>query len=205
MNITLIIIAITSIVSLLAIANRDLFNKLLLSPYMVYHHKQYYRALTHGLIHADFFHLFVNMYVLYSFGQVAEHLLFGYLGGRGILNFIVLYLGGILFAFLPSFSKHKDNFNYNAVGASGAVSAVLFSCIALSPLSSIGIMFIPVKIPAIVFGVLYLIYEAYMDKRGQDYVAHDAHFWGALFGFVYTLLLNKEISLNFLRQLGLSI
>lgn len=203
MSVTLIIIIITSIVSIIAFSNRDVFVRLLLNPYMVKNHKQYDRLLTHALIHADFFHLFVNMYVLYSFGQMAEYFFTAYLGSKGLFNFIILYVGGILFSCLPSYAKHKDNLHYNAVGASGAVSAVLFSCIALSPLSGIQIMFIPIDIPAILFGVIYLVYEAYMDKKGGGYVAHDAHFWGAIFGFAYTLLMQKEIAINFVRQLGL--
>ncbi len=201
MSITIVIIAITVVLSLICFSNRPLYAKLMLNPYMVNTFNQYYRIITHAFIHSDYMHLFVNMFVLFSFGHVAEAYFQAYMGPVGIFNFIFLYVGGILFSFLPSFIKHKNNVHYNAVGASGAVSAVLYSSIVFAPLSGIRIFFIPIDIPAIIFGVLYLIYEAYMDRKNSDHIAHDAHFWGAVFGFVYTLIVKKEIALSFVAQI----
>jgi membrane associated rhomboid family serine protease len=146
-------------------------------------------------------HLLVNMYVFYIFGGVTERIFESVLGGlKGSLFFLLLYLGGVLFATLPAYKKHRDNHYYNSVGASGAVSAVLFASIVLLPTNSIYLFFIPIPIPAFIFGVLYLWYENYMDKRSQDNVAHDAHFWGALFGVVFTLLAVPNSFLNFVSQ-----
>ena len=104
-------------------------------------------------------------------------------------------------ATVPSLLKHRDNYNYNSVGASGAVSAILFATIAFVPFSGgIGILFIPVSIPPLVFGVLYIIYEMYMQKRGGTNIAHDAHIWGAIFGFLFTLIFVPDAFSNFISQ-----
>jgi len=124
------------------------------------------------------------------------------LGGLGWMYFLFIYFGGILAASMPALLKHRDNYNYNSVGASGAVSAILFATITLVPFQGgIGILFIPFTIPPFIFGILYIAYEVYMDKRSQDNVAHDAHIWGAVFGFVFTLLFVPEAFLGFLAQL----
>lgn len=108
----------------------------------------------------------------------------------------------MVFATIPGLIKHRDNYNYNSVGASGAVSAVLFATIAFVPFNGgIGILFIPISIPPLVFGILYLIYEIYMQKRGGTNIAHDAHIWGALFGFLFTLIFVPGAFFNFLGQL----
>lgn len=141
------------------------------------------------------------MWVLFIFGMLTETYYNIFFEGRGKIFYLFLYLGGILFSTLPAMAKHKNNPSYNAVGASGAVSAVLFASILFRPMSEIYIMFIPIGIPAFIFGILYLIYEAYMGKRAKDNIAHDAHFWGALFGIVFTLSLKPEIAVDFLEQI----
>lgn len=201
MSVTLIIVIITSAFSIYAMNNRELFNKTLYSPYQVYHRKEYYRLLTHALLHAGWIHLFVNMYVLYIFGMVAEQYFDYYKGGMGSFNYVLLYLGGVFFATLPALKKQKDNFMYSSVGASGAVSAVLFSCIAFKPTMPIMFIFLPIPMPAVVFGVLYLVYEAYMDKKSNDYVAHDAHYYGAVFGALFTFISIPSAFINFFAQL----
>ena len=142
MSLTLIIVIITAAVSVLALNNKELFSKLLFSPFQVYHSKEYYRIITHAAVHGGWVHLFVNMYVLYIFGQTAERYFDVYDETFGELRYVILYLGGIVFATLPSLKKHRDNFSYNSVGASGAVSAVLFSCIAFNPTMPIIFIFI---------------------------------------------------------------
>lgn len=201
--ITIIIIAVTVVVSLLSFNDARLYGKLLFSPFMISHHRQGYRFLTHGFVHADWVHLGINMFVLYSFGEAVEFYFRNFFGLKGGYYFILLYIGGVLFSSLPSFAKHKDNQYYLAVGASGAVSAVLFSAILIKPLSSIRFIFIPFDIPAFIFGILYLVYSAYMSKKGKDNIGHDAHFWGAVFGFVFTILLRPSLSVDFIRQIGL--
>lgn len=186
---TLYIIIVTVIVSVVAFSNQELLSKLMFTPYLVKHGNQWYRAFTHALIHGSWMHLLVNMWVLWNFGDFAEDSFIQFRGASGSLVYLSLYVGGVLFASLPSFRRHQDNFNYNALGASGAVSAVLFSSIFFSPTTSIYLMFIPIPIPAIVFGVAYLALEWYLDKNSNDNIAHDAHFWGAGFGFVYSMLM----------------
>lgn len=204
LTITLIIIIVTVGVSLMANNNADLHTKLIFNPYQVVHQKQWYRIFSHGFIHDrnSIFHLIFNMYVLYSFGDIVEVILANVLGGGlGIAFYLTLYFGGMLAASVPSIIKHKDNYSYNSVGASGAVSAVLFATIAFIPFQGgIGILFIPISIPPLVFGLLYIAYEVYMQKRGGTNIAHDAHIWGAVFGFVFVLLFVPDAFTNFVSQ-----
>lgn len=203
LSITLIIIIATVIVSLSANSKPEIYQKLLFNPYQVVHRKEWWRIFSHAFIHdkQNLLHLIFNMYVLYSFGEIAETILINNLQGLGIVYYIVLYVGGIAMATIPAIVRHKDNYNYNSVGASGAVSAVLFATIAFIPFQGgIGILFIPISIPPLVFGILYLAYEIYMDKRGKGNVAHDAHIWGAIFGFLFVLIFVPHAFANFVAQ-----
>ncbi len=204
MSITLIIIIVTVVITFAANNNQDLYTKLLFNPYQVTQRKEWYRLISHAFIHDrnNIFHLIFNMYVLYSFGKAVEGFLFYSLGSKAILFYLFIYIGGIIAATIPSLIKHKDDYGYNSVGASGAVSAVLFSAIAFMPLSGgIGIIFLPFTIPPILFGILYIAYEIYMDKRGGTNIAHDAHIGGAAFGFLFTLLFIPGAFTNFVSQL----
>jgi len=199
-SITLIIIIATVVVSLLANSKPELNSKLLFNPYQVVHRKEWYRIFTHAFVHDknNILHLIFNMYVLYSFGNIIEKILINNMQGLGITYYLILYIGGIAIATLPSLIKHKDNYNYNSVGASGAVSSILFATIAFVPFSGFRIWFMP----PLVFGVVYLAYEVYMDKRNaqNDNVAHDAHIWGAIFGFLFVLIFVPNAFQNFLGQ-----
>ncbi|HEY9082752.1 MAG TPA: rhomboid family intramembrane serine protease [Vicingaceae bacterium] len=204
MSITLIIIIITVIVSFSANSNTQLYHKLLFNPYLVYNNKEWYRLFTHAFIHdkQNIFHLIFNMYVLYSFGEIVETILINEMGTMGIVYYLFIYIGGMAVASLPALARHKNNYGYNSVGASGAVSAVLFAAIAFMPFTGgIGIIFLPFTINPLLFGVLYLAYEIYMDKRSNDNVAHDAHTWGAVFGFLFTLIFVPGAFMNFIGQL----
>jgi membrane associated rhomboid family serine protease len=203
MSITLIIIIITVIVSAVAFNNSDLLAKLQFSPYQTYHRKEYYRLFSHALVHADWLHLIVNMLVFYSFGTNVESS-FKYLEAEGFMSnsqvwYIGLYVVSIAAASLITLKKYKDDFAYNAVGASGGVSAVTFCAIFLNPFGKIYLYFIPM--PGIIFGVLYLIYSQYMSKRNMDNVNHDAHFMGAVFGFLFPLLIDWKFIYIFINQL----
>jgi len=193
MSVTLIIIAITVIVSVLAFSNREIFRRLAFNAYDIKHFKNSYRFLSYAMIHADWIHLLINMMVLYSFGRIVEQYYEIIFGVKGILYFLLLYIGGTALSTLPSYGKHKDDYSYTAVGASGAVSAVVFASILFDPLMKIYLFFVPIGIPAIIFGVLYLIYSAYMGKKNIDNIGHDAHFWGAIFGFVFTIVLKPDL------------
>lgn len=215
MSLTTIIVIATAIVSILAFQNRDILTRFLFNAYQVVQRKEYYRVVTHAFIHANFIHLFFNMYVLYLFGNTVESIFTNpkafayYFPGleywgvsNGYLFFVLLYLGGILFAVLPSIKKHKDDPGYNSLGASGAVSAVVMAFILLLPTQKLYLFFIPIGIPGFLFGAGYLFYEYYMSKRGGTGIAHDAHFWGAIYGLVLLIVLKPAFVLNFFQQIG---
>lgn len=198
-SITLIIIVITSLISYQAFNKSELFYRLLHNPYNVIHRKEYSRIISHGFIHGGWGHLIFNMYVLWMFGSLVEQIFVAnYQFGKAY--FVVLYFGGMVFATLPSIKKHKNNPNYNAVGASGAVSAVVFSAVLLNPLMKMGIILIPVMIPAFIFGPLYLVAEYILNKRGGSPIAHDAHLWGAFYGIIFTVLIDFNIIVRFLDR-----
>ncbi len=201
MIINYVIIASTVIVSLLAWNQPELFSKLKFNPFLTKERKEYWRLVSYGLIHADWIHLFVNMFVLYSFGSLVTQYFELLFPGKSIFYYLILYIGGLLVASAPGYGKHKDNPYYNAVGASGAVSAVLFSSIVFNPMAKIYLFFVPIGIPAVVFGILYLIYSAYMDKKAKDNVGHDAHFWGGIYGFAITIALKPELFLHFVNEI----
>ena len=194
--VTLIIIGITCINSYLAFQNRELFVKLSFSPYDVVHRKQYYKLITNGFVHANWEHLLTNMLVLYFFGQEQEIVFSEY---KGSIFYILLYLLAIPASSLISLSNQKDNPAYTAVGASGAVNAVVFSYILINPLSNIYLFFaIPIK--AIIFAGLYLAYSWYMAQQNRDHIGHDAHISGALFGLSYTIATIPYVVQHFVSQ-----
>lgn len=192
-----LIIGLTVVLSLLAFNNPNLFDRLKFNAYAIKHNREGWRFFTYGLIHAGWGHLLINMFVLYSFGSFVEGAFMFYFEGQGIFYFLLLYVGGIIFSVLFDFGKYKENYYYNAVGASGAVSAVVFSSIILNPTGTIMLLLLPIPIPSFVFGILYLIYSYYMAKRGQDNIGHSAHFWGAVYGVVFTIAINPEFVSRF--------
>ncbi|HTA62388.1 MAG TPA: rhomboid family intramembrane serine protease [Bacteroidia bacterium] len=185
-----------------AFNDANIFTKFLFSPYATFHNKQYYRLFTHAFLHGDYMHLAFNMYALYLFGQVLEEQYFPMLfQEKAVFYYILLYVGGIFFSSLYDFIKQRDNPNYSSVGASGAVTAIVFSAILINPTMGMGILFIPFFIPAWSFGGLYLIYSWYMGKRQLDNIGHNAHFWGAVFGFVFTILLKPALLPRFFSEI----
>lgn len=197
----ILIIIVTVAVSILAWQRRDLYEKLNFYPYDIFHNKTYYRFASYGLLHGDWMHLGINMFVLFSFGNNMLKTYSILFGTKGYLYFILLYVGGLVFSVLYSFNKHKDNYYYHAIGASGAVSAVLFSSILYFPMSKIYLFLIPIGIPAFLFGILYIAFEVYMNKRGQDNIGHDVHVAGAVFGLLFNILLNPSVVLRFISQI----
>lgn len=196
---TIIIIVITALISVSAFSNRNIYRRLVFNAYDIKHFNNHYRFISYGFLHADWMHLIVNMLVLYMFGSGVESFFSMLWPGKGWFYFILLYMGGIAMSTIPSFGKHKDDYSYNAVGASGAVSAVLFSFILFQPLNKVYFFLIPVGIPAVIFGVLYLAYSWYMSKKNIDNIGHDVHFWGAVYGMVFTLAIKPAIGINFLQ------
>ncbi len=192
---TLIIIAATCIVSFMAFNNRQLLDSLILWPPAV-QRGQYYRLLSYGLIHADGTHLLFNMFTLFFFGRAMEPL---YTGLMGPLGFAVFYLLGLLVSILPTWLANRDNAGYRSLGASGAVSAVLFAYILMAPWSLIYLYFIPV--PAILFAVAYIGYSIYMDRKGGGNINHSAHLWGAAYGIVFTIIMEPRVLALFVERL----
>ena len=201
MIITYLIIAVTVIVSISAFNNPDLFNRLKFNAYQIKHSGEMYRFGSYALLHSGWFHLIINMFVLYSFGVIVESSFHHLFGTIGFLYYVLLYVGGILFSTLWDFGKFKDDIYYNAVGASGAVSAVVFSSILIYPSGSIYLFPIPFPLPSWVFGIVYLIYSAYMGKRGGDNIGHNAHFWGAVYGLVLTIVLVPGVLKSFISAI----
>ena len=198
--ITYIIIGITAVVSFLAFQNVSLMEKLQFNAAQVVHRKQYYRLISHAFVHVSWTHLIVNMLVLYFFGRNVESYFGYFFGNMAEIYFVILYIGGMLASNIWSLIKHQNDYYYNAVGASGAVSAVLFTFIFLDPWEML-YLFAIIPIPGIVFGVGYLIYSYQMGKRKSDNVAHDAHFLGAVFGFVFPIILKPDLFRRFIELL----
>ena len=202
MSVTLILIILTAGISIYAWSNQDLMQKWIFHPYSVRKRHEYYRFVTSGFLHADWTHLLFNMFSFYMFAQVVEQVFIGIHGPEvGIALFLLVYIGGIVVSEIYTFLKEHKNFNYHSLGASGGVSAIIFSSILLNPLTKIIIFPIPVGIPGFIFGGLYLLYSYYQAKRMGDNVNHDAHFYGAIFGFLVTFLLVPGALGNFIQQI----
>jgi membrane associated rhomboid family serine protease len=197
LNIAVIII--TVLLSIYALYNQEAFGRLKFNAYAIRHHGQGWRFFTYGLIHADWMHLFINMFVLYSFGKAVIDAYHFYFDTKGYLFYLLLYTGGIVFSVLFDYGKHKDDPDYNAVGASGAVSAVLFASILLYPTGSVYLFPIPFPLPSVVF--IYLVYSAVMARRAKDNIGHNAHFWGAVFGIIFTIALKPILAISFWKQI----
>lgn len=208
--ITYLILGVTILTSIRAFSSPDSTYKMMLIPSRMSGGREWYRLFSHAFIHADYLHLFLNMFSLFLFGRNADAggagvemsftMLFGPL--KGGLIFLLLYVGGIICSALPSIQKHRNNPAYMSLGASGAVSAVVFSYILMDPMAGLGFFFIPVFIPAWIFGVGYLVYSWYKSRRATDRIDHYAHFWGSIYGILFTLAVRPEFGTEFIEQLS---
>jgi len=200
-KITYVIILITSIVSIYCFNKAELNNKLMFSPYRYINDKKRWIILSHGFIHADFFHLFFNMYVLYVFAPSVESY-FNITSKIGYIYFMSLYTLGILFSTIPSLLKHHDNPNYFSLGSSGAVSSVVFAYILIFPLRELGLVLIPgIWLPGFIFGSLYLISEHYLSKKQYSNIAHDAHLSGSVFGIIFIIFYDFNNVQKFIQKI----
>jgi membrane associated rhomboid family serine protease len=202
--ITLIIVIATSLFSIAAFRYKSLFYRFDLSPYRLVHNREYYRLFTHAFLHTDYVHLGINMLVLYSFGTAIERIFHG-LQQQGMIFsagffYILLYLASIVLSTISTVFRYRDQERYSAVGASGAVSAIVFTYIFFAPLKKI-YFYMVLPIPGIVFGILYLAYSSYMSRRNRDNINHAAHFWGAVVGFLFPLILEPGLFRAFLDSL----
>lgn len=201
--INLSIIIVTCAVSILCFYGRLDIDALKFNAYSVRHGRKWYRLLTYGFVHGGWGHLIFNMLTLYFFGRVTESYFcaaFGTVAGQVI--YALFYLSAIVVSSIGDLIKFKDDYFYNAVGASGAVSAVLFASILFEPKMGIYMYFIPIPIPGYIFAPLYLLYCWYMAKRNADNIGHSAHFWGAVYGLAFPLLLRPSIFFHFVDRLG---
>jgi len=195
MSITFLIIIITAAVSILAFNRETMKEDLLFWPYYIKREGQYYRFITNGVLHADAMHLIFNMVSFYSFGMALENYLFKALFGElSRAVFAILYITAIVSAVIPDYIKYKDKSYYRSLGASGAVSAIVFAAITIQPNMPIQFFFIPFKIPGFVFGICFLILSASLAKKGGGNIGHSAHFWGSVYGILFTYLAAKLIS-----------
>ncbi|MDX1627116.1 MAG: rhomboid family intramembrane serine protease [Fulvivirga sp.] len=201
MSLTLLLVIGTSIISIYAWQNESLTRQWIFNPYSIKKYKEYYRFITSGFLHSGWVHLIFNMLMLFMFGQQIEAV-FSYIYGPmiGKVIFAALYLIGIVVSDIPTFLKHKEHAYYNALGASGGVSAVLFSYVLFAPVQKLYLYGL-IGLPGIVWAGLYIVYSIYMGKQGSDNVNHDAHLYGGLFGIVFTIIVYPDIIPHFLDQI----
>jgi membrane associated rhomboid family serine protease len=200
-SITVIIIIITCVISFTAFNNEKIFDDLIFYPPAIAKRRQYYRFFTCGFIHADFLHLGFNMYSFWMFGRMVEVEFLHHFGSYGKWLYLLMYVSSLYFCLIPTYSKNKDNYNYRSLGASGAVSAVVFAFIFLRPTDSLGLVFLPrLEIPGFVFGVLYLVISSVLDRRGGGNINHSAHIWGALYGISFLILTGQLFQAGLLQR-----
>jgi len=194
LTITLIILLLTCVISFTAFSNEKITNDMIFYPTAVTNHNQWYRFITCGFIHADFMHLAFNMYTFYLFGDMVERAFTAIYGEMGKALYIVMYISPLVVCLLPTYFKHRNDYYYRSLGASGAVSAVIFIGIFLNPTMGMGIFPIPFHIPAFIFGPLYLGISAYLSKKGHGNINHSAHIWGAVYGVVFLVITSQFLS-----------
>jgi membrane associated rhomboid family serine protease len=184
-SITLVLIIMTGLISYQAFSNADMRQKLMFHPYTIRQNGEYHRFLTHGFVHANWQHLLINMFVFWQFGTIIEYYFDSIFGNAiGPVVFVVFYLSGFIISAIPAYFQHQSNPSYAAVGASGATSAMLMAYVFFGPWE----WFVFPPLPAIVLAIGYLWYSSYMEKRGNDNIAHGAHFWGAVYGVLFIIV-----------------
>ena len=194
MSITLIIIIITVIVSIFAFRSQKVMDDLIFYPATITERGQLYRFITYGFIHADVWHLIFNMYAFYLFGGACESFFVEIFKKYKKIFYLLMYLLALIVCVIPDFNKHKANDGYRSLGASGAVSAVVFAYIMFQPLQGIGLLFIPIFIPGFLFGILFLVISYFLGKKEGSRINHSAHMWGAIFGIIFLIIFSHFFS-----------
>ncbi len=207
--ITITLILLTALLSILAFRDHTMMDKMIFYPPAV-RKGEWHRLFTYGFLHADYMHLFFNMFTLYFFGMDIERFCKLQLGGNtGALCFIALYLSALPLSILPTYFKQKENRNYHGLGASGAVSAVIFAYMLINPMNFMGILFIPVMLPAFLFGIIFMLISISLDKKESGGINHSAHITGGIYGVVYMiivflLLAGMNLIESFLNQIRIN-
>ncbi len=197
---TIILVVLNVCATLYAWNNQDIYQKWMMNPYKVNREKQYYRFITSGFIHGDWMHLIFNMIALYSFGHDLEYYLMVFTGNAYMFYYVALYLAALIISDIPTYLKHKNNSGYNSLGASGAVSAVIFACVIINPLGWNSFFFIPMR--AFIFGFVFLTFSYISSKKALHGINHDAHFYGAVFGILFIIILQPSTLPLFFEQIG---
>ena len=198
--VTYTIIGVTVLISMMAFSRPNMFAEFMMNPYKVKSRGQYYRFITSGFIHQNHMHLILNMFSFYFFGRNIEVIFGMVFGDWGRVYYIALYFIAIVVSDLPSYLKHKDNPGYNSLGASGGVAAVIFASIVFQPVQKI-CLFIAICLPGFILGTGYIIYSYYQGRKSNDNINHDAHFYGALFGFIFCVVLYPPSLMGFVNQI----
>jgi membrane associated rhomboid family serine protease len=193
--------AITLVTSLVAWAQPEVMQRFLLVPQRVVHAREWDRLFSHTLIHADLMHLAFNLFTYYAFAFALEKYFLGH------LPFLLLYLGGAIGASLPDVIKYRDRAGFASLGASGAISAIVFAFILFAPTTELVVSFI-LPMPAWLFGILYLVFCYAMDRQQAsdmfgNRINHGAHFWGAVVGIVLTPIVAPQVLMYLAMHLGL--
>jgi membrane associated rhomboid family serine protease len=194
LSLTLIIIILTCLVSFSAFSNPRIMEDLIFYPPAVSRRNQWYRFFSSGLIHADWGHLFFNMLSLYFFGEFVEAKFVEIFHEKGKIFYILMYAAALMVSLLPTYGRHKDDYHYRSLGASGAVSAVVFAGLLTAPYVEVGFFFIPPIIPGFIYAPLYLLASVWMEKQGHGNINHSAHIWGALFGLIFIIVVGKFVA-----------
>lgn len=192
LSITIIIVIVTSLVSLGGFNNQKIIDDLIFYPPAVTYRKQWYRFFTCGLIHADFGHLIFNMLSLYFFGKVVEDVFVFFFPESGKWLYLIMYITALFVSIIPTYFKNKNNYAYRSLGASGAVSAVVFAGLIIAPDQPVYLYFIPIPIPGFIFAPLYLLISFLLEKRGGDNINHSAHIWGSIYGLLFIIVAGKS-------------
>ena len=199
-SLTTLIIIVTVLVSLAAFNKAEVFQKSLMNPYLVFHKKEYWRLIASGFIHGSYIHLGFNMFTFYFFGRVVEQVFGQVLGGSSTIVFVLFYLSAIVVSDLPVAFKRKNDIHYNSLGASGAVSAMVFASILYYPLNDICLYGI-FCLPGFILGIIYVVYSYYQGRNMSDNINHEAHLYGAIYGALFGIVVNPHSAISFIDQI----
>ena len=200
MQVTYILMAVIGLVTYFAWERPELHRRLMLNPYTVVHEKKYYQLITSGFVHNNGIHLLLNLFTLYFFGLAIEQIFYSYFGDLGLVLYILLFITAVIVANIPTTIKHKNNYNYNSLGASGGVSALVMAFILFDPIRDLCLYAI-ICLPGYILGGLFIVYSIIMSKRNTDNINHDAHLFGAIYGVIFTLLLRPSTFAYFIEAI----